>query len=153
MKVKSILGIALIVTIYACGPKVTKSTETLVKETQSYMSKVDAKNNLTEETTQGALTDSKGYKDIGTFKYTTFYSKKTSELFKIKNVETTTNTITETYYFEANALVAIKSESSNGTKIVLLNNGKVISEKNLTPQEKKDLLKKAKRFKKAFENE
>ena len=150
MKLKSILPIALLTIIFSCGPKITTSTDQLVKEIESYASKVDANKRLKETTTEGALTDVDGFKDIGTFKYYVLFEESTNELYRIKNIEKTDKTITETFYFENGDLVQAISVSSNATQKIYLSRGKVIHSSNISPEEQKLLLDKAKRFKKAF---
>jgi hypothetical protein len=148
---KSILSIVLLTILCSCGPKTTTSTDQLVKETETYTSKVDANKSLKETTTEGALTDIDGFKDIGTFKYHVLFDESNNQLYRIKNIEKTDKTITETYYFSKGDLVYVTSVSYNTSKKIYLNNrGKVIHSSNISPEEQKLLLDKAKRFKKAF---
>ena len=148
---KSILSILLLTIVCSCGPKTVTSTDKLVKETETYTSKVDDNKNLKETTTEGALTDMDGFKDIGTFKYDVLFDESSNELYRIKNIEKTDKTVTETYYFDKGDLVYVISFSDNTTKKIYLNNkGKVIHSTNISPEEQKLLLDKAKRFKKAF---
>jgi len=150
MKLKSLLVILIISTINSCGPKVGKDSNALLKDTKSHISKIDSNKTLKSEFTEGALTDAEGFKDIGTFKYTVYFDENTNELFKIKNVEKTTKSITETYYFQENELVYLKSVSGNDTKIIYLKKGRVVSETNTTSEDQQLLLAKAERFQKAF---
>lgn len=148
---KSILSIVLLATLCSCGPKTLTNTDQLLKKTEMYTSKVDANKKLKETTTEGALTDIDGFKDIGTFKYDVLFDESSNALYRIKNTEKTDKTITETYYFDKGKLIYITSESDNATKkIYFNNNGKVIHSSNISPEEQKLLLDKAKRFKKAF---
>lgn len=109
MKIKSILAIVIIITLFSCGSKkAVVNKEELIKEINLYVSTVDNDNTLKKEVTDGALTDLEGFKDIGTFKYTVYFDEKTKELFKIENVEKTDNNISETYYFKNNDFVFVK---------------------------------------------
>jgi hypothetical protein len=149
--IKSILSIALLTIFCSCGPKTTTSTDQLMKEIDSYKSKVDTNKSLKKKNTGGVLTDDEGFKDIGTFIYDTLFDENTNELYRITNIEMTDKTITETYYFDKGNLVYVTSVSDNATKKVYLNNnGKVIHSSNISIEEQKLLLDKAKRFKKAF---
>ena len=148
---KSILSIVSLAILCSCGPKTVTSTDQLVKETETYISKVDANKDLKETTTEGALTDIDGFKDIGTFKYHVLFDENKNELYRIKNIEKTDKTITETYYFDKGNLIYVTSVSNNTSKKIYLNNrGKVIHSSNISIEEQKLLLDKAKRFKKAF---
>ena len=150
-KLKSILSIILLTILCSCGPKTVTSTDQLVKETETYTSKVDANKNLKETTTEGALTDIDGFKDIGTFKYDVLFDESTNELYRIKNIEKTDKTTSETFYFDKGKLVYVTSVSNNTSKKIYLNSrGKVIHSSNISIEEQKLLLDKAKRFKKAF---
>ncbi len=150
MKVKSIIPIIIIALFYSCGSKKTAaSQEQLVKEVNTYVSKVDNMS-LKKEITDGALTDAEGFKDIGTFKYTVYFDESTKELFKIENVEKTDKTISETYYFKNQTLVFLKSSSNSETKQIHLKKGRVISEQNTTSEDQQLLIEKANRFYKAF---
>ncbi len=153
MKLKSILIAIITVSIfYSCGSKkAAVNEEKLAKETNSYVAIVDKNTNLKKEVTEGALTDAEGFKDIGTFKYTVYFDENTKELFKIKNVEMTDKTITETYYFQENELVYLKSISGTDTKTIYLKKGRVVSETNTTSDDQQLLLAKAQRFRKVSE--
>lgn len=83
-------------TIISCGPKPGKSISSITKEIDNYKSKVDANANLQEETIEGALTDTDGFKDIGQFNYTVYSDRNNNDLVKIKNIEITDKTISET---------------------------------------------------------
>ncbi|MCK7589718.1 hypothetical protein M0G43_03955 [Subsaxibacter sp. CAU 1640] len=108
MKIKSLLVFSIIVAFYSCGSKKSAvSKEELIKATNDYVQKVD-KMTLKTEVTEGALTDAEGFKDIGTFKYTVYFDENTNELFKINNVEKTSETIDETYYFKDGKFVFVK---------------------------------------------
>ncbi|MEO6348367.1 MAG: hypothetical protein ABIO60_10715 [Aquaticitalea sp.] len=153
MKLKSIISaIIMVATLCSCGAKkAVVNKEELKKEAISYISNVDNNNNLKKEVIEGALTDSEGFKDIGTFKYTVYFDVNSNKLFKIKNVEMTDKTITESYYFQDNELVYLKSVSGNDTKTIYLKKGRVVSETNTTSDDQQVLLAKAKRFQNAFE--
>jgi hypothetical protein len=148
MKIKSI-ALALIITImYSCGSKkAAVNNDELIKEINSYVSNVDSNYNLKKEVIEGALTDAKGFNDIGTFKNTVFFDDKTKEVYKIENIEKTKETLTEIYYFKNNKFVFVKFNNQiDGTSklyIEALKNGKTESLNFY-----KD---KAKRFQKSFE--
>lgn len=151
MKFNSIFAIIIVTILYSCGSKkAVVNKEELIKEINSYASKVDNNNTLKTEVTEGALTDLEGFKDIGTFKYTVYFVEITKELFKIKNVEMTSKTITETYYFQDHELVYLISVSDNDNKNIYLKKGRVISATNTTSDDQQLLLAKAERFQKAF---
>ncbi|WP_040280540.1 hypothetical protein [Psychroserpens damuponensis] len=136
----------------SCGTKTKKSTDTIINTTKIYVSKIDNNKTLKEEFTEGALTDEKGFEDIGTFKYSVLFDKDSKELFRIKNVEISKNTVTEYYYFQNHKLVYIVSSTPNQNDKKIYTNGdkKVVSSSNASDDEVKLLLQKAKRFKKSF---
>lgn len=146
----TILTAVIGMTLFSCGSKTVTSADQLVKETETYTSKTDANSNLKETLTEGVLTDIEGFKDIGTFKYYVLFDENTNELYRIKNIEKTEKTITETFYFDKGKLVKVMSATGNSTKKIYLKNGKVVSSSNISVEEQKLLLDKAKRFKKAF---
>ncbi len=153
MKIKQIkaafimIGLGL---VFSCGSKTTSSKETLLANTQSYISKIYTNKALKEIISEGVLTDVDGFKDIGSYKYYVLFDEKTNELYRIKNVETTDRIITENFYFENNKLIYISSVTNNSTKKLYLHKGQVISSSNINHEEQEVLLAKAKRFKKAF---
>lgn len=148
---KYYLYLILVIGLASCGTKVTQNPESLIKEVELYSVKIDEDKNLETETTEGALTDAEGFKDIGKFKSTVFFNKETNELLKITNVETTDKTITENYYFKNNKLSYFDSSSQNSKpKKIYLHNGKVVSSESLSSEEQKLFIAKAKRFQKAF---
>lgn len=147
MKLKSILISIIVVSFfYSCGSKKSAvSKEEAIKAINAYVSQVDSKT-LKTEVTEGALTDVKGFKDIGTFKYTVYYDEKTKELFKINNIEKTDDTINETYYFKDGKYVFVKFQSAkNGDS--QLPNGSLKDGKSESLNFYKD---KAERFQKEF---
>lgn len=147
MKFKSIVAILIISILYSCGTKKSAvNKEELIKEVNAYVSKVDNNNNLKKEVTEGALTDSEGYKDIGTFIYTVYYDEKTKELFKINNIEKTSETINETYYFKDDKYVFVKFADTN-LKDSQLPKGSIKDGPSKTRDFYKD---KAERFQKEF---
>jgi hypothetical protein len=150
MKLKSLIAVIIISVLNSCGPKVGKDSNAILKDTKTHISKIESNKNLKSEVTEGALTDAEGFNDIGTFKYTVYFDENTKELFKIKNVEKTSKTTTETYYFQENELVYLKSVSGNDTKILYLKKGRVVSETNTTSDDQQLLLAKAERFQKGF---
>jgi len=148
---KYYLYLVLVIGLVSCGIKVSKNPEILIKETELYSEKIDAEKSLESEITEGALTDAEGFKDIGKFKSTVYFNKSTKELLKITNVETTDKTVTENYYFKNNRLSYFDSHSGNSKpKKVYLSNGKVVSSENISSQEQKLFIAKAKRFQKEF---
>ena len=155
MKFKSILiAIIIVSSLYSCGSKKSAvNKEQIIKQVNSYVLKIDSNKNLKSEITEGALTDIDGFNDIGTFKYTVFFDENIKEVFKIKNIEKTDKTITETYYFQDNELVYLKSTTGTDIKTVYLKKGRVISETNTTSDDLQLLLAKAERFRKAFKKE
>lgn len=148
MKYKSLLLVLTISILYGCGPKVDSSV--ILNETRSYISKIENNKSLKSEVTEGALADTEGINDVGSFKYTVYFDENAKELFKISNIEMTDKTITETYYFQDDELVYLKSVSGNEIKNIYLKKERVISETNTTSDDQRLLLSKAKRFQKAF---
>lgn len=148
MKTKAIQLIVALVVFASCGPKPGKSFATITNETNVYVSKVNANTGLKQEVIEGALTDIDGFKDIGNFKYTIYFDEQTKALYKIKNVETTAQVLTEVYYFKDGDVVLIEVSSEGSVTTFYVNKNKVVSEtKSNAP---KVLLEKADRFKKAF---
>lgn len=148
---KCYLYLVFIIILVACGPKISKSPESVIKEVDIYSQKIDTGKDIKTEITKGALTDNEGFKDIGKFKYTVFFNNETHELLKIENIETTDKTITENYYFKNNKLNYFESSSKNSkTKKIYFSNRKVVSTENLSPEEQKLFISKAKRFQKEF---
>ncbi|TBV28116.1 hypothetical protein DMZ43_03485 [Meridianimaribacter sp. CL38] len=104
------IRIVIVFLIFAsCSPKITreansvKSFEDLKEEIiafKNYEKEVKNNKNLKQEITEGALTDTLGFKDVGRFKHSVFYNEKTNELFRIKNIEITDKTLVENYYFK-----------------------------------------------------
>ncbi len=151
MKLKSIVTFLIVLAMYSCGSKKTAVTkDAYVQNITNYISSIDRKQNLKVETTEGALTDAEGFKDIGTFKYTVHYDEKFNELFKIVNIEKTAQNITETYYFKDGDLVFLKSESGNTVQRLFLKNDKVILNDNISNETQSELIEKANRFYKMF---
>uniref|UniRef100_UPI004048F382 hypothetical protein n=1 Tax=Gelidibacter sp. TaxID=2018083 RepID=UPI004048F382 len=144
---KSILSIVFLTILCSCGSKKsTVSQEEFIKTTNSYISEVDTNKNLKTEVTEGVLTDKEGFADIGTFKYTVYFDEKTKELFKIRNVEKTNETVDETYYFKDNKFVFVKFNKQIDGETEFYN-GSLKAGKGETLNFYKD---KAKRFQKAF---
>ncbi|MEO8773097.1 MAG: hypothetical protein ABI263_08085 [Gelidibacter sp.] len=153
MRAKILQFIFVLALFASCGPKTSKSIADISKETNVYVSKIDANSNLKEEMIEGALADIEGFKDIGKFKYTVYFDEQTNELFKIKNVEITDKTISETYYFNSGDLVRIDTNLEGVSNKIYVQNNKVISENKTNAAAQKLLLEKAKRFQKAFKND
>lgn len=152
---KNYLGfILLLLTVFSCGTKTNLSTDAVVSETEKTVLKIDADKNLKEVLTEGALTDKEGFKDIGTFKYYVLFDESNHALSRIKNIEITNKTVTETYYFSDGKLVFINSESA-GTPVkkIYIHNKKVVAKEHVNLEEEKLLLNKVKRFEKAFKEE
>lgn len=140
----------VILVLISCGPKPGTSVAEIKRDVDAYVSKVDNNHNLKKETIDGALTDTDGFKDIGTFNYTVYFEDGTNELYKIKNVETTDTTISETYYFRAGKLVYIATNLGGGTHKMYVHKNKFISENPTDGRVQKLLLDKAKRFQNSF---
>lgn len=148
---KLIFRIAMLCLItFSCGPRPTRSVSTMVTETDVYVSKVDANAGLKKETLEGALTDTQGLTDIGSFKYTVYFDEQTKMLYRIKNVETTDKTISENYYFDNGNLVLIEAQLGDGKHKLYIRKNKIISESKTAPATQNLLLDKAERFHKAF---
>ncbi|WP_445736081.1 hypothetical protein [Mariniflexile sp.] len=142
----------VLLTLVSCGTKTHLSADAVVSETDKTISKIDTNSNLKEIKTEGVLTDTDGFKDIGSFKYYVLFDEKTHELHQIKNIETTNKTLAETYYFSDNKLIHIHSKlSDKPVKKIYLHNKKVVAKEHVTPEEEKLLLDKANRFQKAFQ--
>lgn len=148
---KTYIYLVIMISLVSCGPKVTKNSEAVLTETEKYISNIDGDNSLKTKITEGALTDTEGFKDIGKFKTTAFFNGNTNHLYKIVNVETTDKTITEHYYFKNNKLSYFSSSSGNSAlKKLYLSNGKIVSATNINSKEQKLFLAKAKRFHEEF---
>ena len=150
---KKAFVLILIIVFASCGPKPSKSIASITKETNAYISNIDANSNLKEEMVDGALTDTEGFKDIGKFKYTVYFDGQTKELFKIENVEMTNKTLSETYYFNNGNLVLIKTNLEGTSNKMYVQKNKIVSETKMDASRQKLLLEKANRFKKIFEKE
>lgn len=142
-----------ITVLVSCGPKPSKSIAEVIRNTDAFILKVDASPNLKKELIEGALADASGFKDIGTFKYTVYFDQQTNELFKIKNVEMTDKTISETYYFNAGDLVLIDTNLEGTSTKMYVQKNKIISETKTDAATQKLLIEKAKRFQKTFQKE
>ncbi len=153
MKTKTFLILFALSLFVSCGPKPSKSTGVISKEINAYTSEVDAMSNLKEEIIEGALADAEGFKDIGKFKYTVYFDAQTKTLFKIKNVEMTNKSISETYYFKDGNLVLIDTHLEETTNKMYVHKNKVLTETEMDATTQKTLLEKAKRFQKAFQKE
>lgn len=143
----------VLVLFTSCGSKPSKSIAVITKETDAYISKVDANSSLQEEMMEGALSDAEGFKDIGKFKYTVYFERKTKALYKIQNVEITDKTISETYYFKDGDLVFIDANLGRTSNKMYVHRSTIISETKTDAATQKVLLEKAKRFQKAFRKE
>jgi len=150
---KAVQIVIILVLFASCGPKPSKSIAHVTKEIDTYILKVDAKTNLKEERIEGALTDAEGFKDIGKFKYTVYFDEKTNELYKIRNIEMTDKTISETYYFKDDDLVRIDTDIKGVSGQMYVQKDKFISEDKTDAKTQKLLLEKARRFQKNFNKE
>lgn len=153
MKIKAVQILCAIILFASCGPKPSKSVVDIKKEIDTYISNVDANSNLKEDTIEGALTDLDGFKDIGNFKYTVYFDEASKQLYKIKNVERTDKTLSETYYYKEGALVYIHNNLGGTSREMYVQKNKIISDTKIDPKAQKLLLEKAKRFQKNFNKE
>ncbi|MGB3606751.1 hypothetical protein [Psychroserpens sp.] len=146
-----LLFLMVIILSCSCGNKVVQSDDAQLKTIDTYIAEVNRNSNLTSNLTEGALTDLEGFKDIGTFKYTVYFDERSRELFRIKNIEMVDETIEENYYFQNHELVYVTSVISGKRDKTMYTQGfkKAISRSNISDDEEKLLLKKAKRFKNA----
>ena len=151
---KKAFQILFVLAIFSsCGPKPNSSIALIIKETDAYVSQVDANSSLEVELMEGALTDPEGFKDIGKFKYTVYFDSKTKALYKIMNVESTDTTISETYYFRGADLVFINYDVDGTATKMYVQKNKIISETRTDVATQKLLLEKGKRFQKVFQRE
>lgn len=134
----------------SCGPRPSASIAKQVQDTEGYVTSVNNNVNLEHKTTEGALTDAEGFKDVGTFIYTVFFDADTKKLVKIKNIETTHRTLSETYFYKNEKLVFIHINEDGKEQDLFIHGNKVISETTLDMDMQKLLLSKAKRFEKNF---
>lgn len=149
-KMRNCLAFLIVVlVVFSCGNKTVKTEESFIKTTQDYIAEIDNNASLTEEFTEGALTDKDGFKDIGRFKYSVLFDKSSGELFRIKNTEISNTTVQESYYFHKHNLVCIISSTAGQPVKKIYSEGfkNVVSKTNVSDQEAKLLLDKAKRFK------
>ncbi len=153
MKTNTLLIIFGILMFSACGTKPNQSVAKLTQEINSYVSEVNANSTLKQDVIEGALTDMDGFKDIGTFKYTVYFDAPSNTLHKIKNVETTTQVVTEVYYFKDGDVVLMDVNSGGATTKFYVHKNKVISGVTSDAPNQKLLLEKADRFQKAFQRE
>ncbi len=151
MRVKEISLSIFIVTMCACAPKTYPSTDVIIKETKGYVEKTNANRNLEESFDEGALTDVSGNEDIGYFKYYTYHDRESNELIRIKNIETTDNTVAENFYFKASKLVFINVKTDREpVKEMYIINGKVVNKTTVNSKYMEVLLNKAKLFQSEF---
>lgn len=151
MKAREISLFVFFIVVYACGPKISKSPENIIKETKGYVAKTDANKSLEETFFKGALTDVSGYKDQGYFNYYTSFDNETKELHHIKNIEVTQKTVVENFYFKGGKLVFIDTKTDNDKeKEMYIINGKVLNKSTIDSEYEKVLLNKAKLFQTEF---
>lgn len=153
MKFKAVQILSAIILFTTCGPRPSKSIADITKEIDDYISNVDDNSDLKVETIEGALTDLEGFKDIGKFKYTVYFDGQSNHLYKIKNVEMTDKTISETYYFKDGDLMFIDTNLGGASNKMYVQKNKVISETKTDAETQKLLLEKAKRFQKNYNKE
>ncbi|QDO93405.1 hypothetical protein FNB79_05245 [Formosa sediminum] len=156
MKVKGILIIVICATVWSCGVNKHLDSSNLISDIEAYISKVDSDNSLEESTVEGALTDTEGFEDIGTFKSHRRFNPTTKTLYRIENIENIENTgdtRAERYYFRDNSLVAVRVNSSpTNNKNIYLNEGKIISSSNIDLEEAELLIVKGERFKNEYKS-
>lgn len=149
---RQIIILLLLGSLFSCKTKSIKSDASVVETTNTYVSKIDNNKNLKEEIVEGALTDEQGFEDIGRFKKSVLFDKDSKALFRIKNIEISSVTITEHYYFRNHDLVyiVISSTSNQADKKIYTSDDKnVLLKENISDDEVKVYLKKAKLFKTA----
>jgi hypothetical protein len=146
---KKILILLVFSLVYSCNT--TKLNQTKMNETDAYVLKINNNKTLEESYVEGVLTDVSGNLDQGHFKYNTFFDNKTNELYRIKNTEITSNSVTENFYFNNNKLVFITTKTENASPIEMyILNGKVVNNKTGHSQYEEVLLNKARLFQKEF---
>lgn len=150
MKFKVIIIITVLTVFWSCGSKPSTSKSSTLAEAQNWVSQIDADFKLKSDKTSGALTDVKGFEDIGRFDYTVFYKESNRELVKIRNVEITNQTVTESYYFNNESLFFIQIEDQGVTKKIYLKKRKVLFSEEVSSDEVKRLVEKGKRFQQMF---
>lgn len=153
MIIKTFQILVAITLFVSCGPKPSKSLSVITKETNAYISKTESSSNFKTEVTEGALTDTEGFQDIGKFKYTVFFDAQTKSLYKIHNIEMTNATSSETFYFKDGDLILIEADLGGQARKMYVQSGKIITENENADTEQKLLLEKAKRFQKAFQKD
>lgn len=152
MNIKSVLILGSVLMAMACGTHASKSEDDLVHALDSYVVKVNENNTLGQSVVEGALTDTQGQEDIGTFTYYVNFDKETGDLCHVKNVERTGNTREEHYYYKDNKLVTVLvSSSASSDKKIYVNKGRIISSLNVAPEEQELLLEKGERFLKSYQ--
>ena len=150
MKFKVLIMITVFAALWSCGSKPSTTKSASLTEAQNWVAQIDTDSKLKSEKTSGALTDAKGFEDIGRFDYTVFYTEANRELIKIRNVEITSQTVTESYYFHNKSLFFIQIEDRGTTKNIYLKNGKTHFSEYATSEAVKTLVKKGKRFQEMF---
>lgn len=147
MKLKTALGLVLVLLVMACGTHAGKSEADMVSALDTYMVKVNENHTLGQTVIEGALTDTQGQDDIGTFKYYVNYNKDNHDLCHVKNVEETGNSREENYYYQDNKLVTVVVASSAASeKKIYINKGRTISTLNIAKAEEDMLIAKGNRF-------
>ena len=69
MKLKTIAIVASLIVFISCGTKPGKTVGLTIKDIEKQVTAINADKTLKQDLTEGALTDTKGFKDIGSFKY------------------------------------------------------------------------------------
>lgn len=145
--------LVVLVTLTACGPKVKKSIDNIIKETNSYVSEINTNRQLTKISSEGALTDPSGFKDKGHYALNNYYSKSDDELYRIENIETTNEVVAENFYFKDDNLVFISTQTNRNTPMKLyIYKGKVINQSGIDLVYQNILLNKVKLLKREFKN-
>lgn len=149
MKLKSIFIILFASTFFSCGSKkASANMDEHINATNAYASKVD-NGALISESMEGALTDADGFRDIGTFKQTVYFDGNNKQLLKINNVEKTTQTIDETYYYKEGNLVLISLLGPDiKSRMIYVKGSKAIHPTGAVDGREKILIEKGKRLRK-----
>ena len=150
MNPKIIVAMLVFVLFYNCGTKMPSNSENIIKDRESYVSKLNQQP-LETKISEGALTDASGFKDVGKFKLTYYYKSDTKNLVRIENIETTSKVVTENFYFENKDLLAISTKTDDAiAEKLYVYKGNVINNTDLDADYKKVLLDKSRLLRKDF---
>ena len=148
-KIVFILGFMMLLGS-SCGPKITPSSDTIIKQSESYAETINNQN-LEKKINEGALTDVSGFKDIGSFKLTYYYNKTNKELLRIENIETANKVRVENFYFQNGKLTYVSSKTNNEPlKQLLFFNGRILKASTVHDGYQDILLDKARMYNKEF---